>query len=95
MIREQDGGLRVEGRMTLEAAHALLEAGRGFFGVDRRVDLSAVEAVDSAALAVLFGWMREAKKHGKSLSIENPPAQLMSLAELYGVAELLPRLPRA
>ena len=91
MMREMEGRIEVSGGMTLEAATRLLEEGsaqaaRG----DVVIDLSAVQAVDSSALAVIFGWMREAKKTGHSLRITQPPAQLMSLAELYGVVELLP-----
>ncbi len=45
----------------------------------------------AAALAVVFGWMRAAKVAGKSLRLLNPPQNLLSLAEVYGVADLLPQ----
>ncbi len=91
MMREAAGRIEVSGGMTLEAATRLLEEGSAHAArADVVVDLSAVEAVDSSALAVIFGWMRTAKKTGRTLKIAHPPAQLMSLAELYGVVELLP-----
>ena len=94
MIREQQGRLEVSGGMTLDVAARLLAEGNAQVGSrDLVVDLSAVDAVDSSALAVIFGWVRQAKQKGHALMVANPPAQLMSLAELYGVVELLPLAP--
>ena len=94
MIREQQGRLEVSGGMTLDVAARLLAEGNAQVGSrDLVVDLSAVDAVDSSALAVIFGWVRQAKQNGHAIKVANPPAQLMSLAELYGVVELLPLAP--
>jgi len=49
-----------------------------------------VKEVDSSGLTVVFGWVRAAKTQGKTARISNPPQNLLSLAELYGVTELLP-----
>jgi phospholipid transport system transporter-binding protein len=54
-----------------------------------RIDLGALTSVDSSALAALLGWQRAALKQGKSISFTNPPASLLSLAALYGVAGML------
>jgi ABC-type transporter Mla MlaB component len=40
---------------------------------------------------VLFAWMREAKERKQALALARLPADLKSLAQLYGVAELLPQ----
>jgi phospholipid transport system transporter-binding protein len=40
---------------------------------------------------VVFGWMRAAKAAGKSLRLVNPPPNLLSLAAVYDVADLLPQ----
>jgi phospholipid transport system transporter-binding protein len=53
-------------------------------------DLAAVSDVDSSGLAVVFAWVRAAQARGRSIRIANPPQNLLSLAEVYGVAELLP-----
>ena len=94
MIEKIDNGLRVSGPVLIADAVALLEAGRGFLqGIDSsevRVDLSAVEETDSAALAVLFGWLRSAREQGKTLRFSSPPDSMISLASLYGVSETLP-----
>lgn len=83
--------LVVSGAMTLENAAALLTQGVAALGGEMALcDLAQVEDVDSSGLAVLFGWQRAALARGKTLRIANPPANLVSLAEVYGVADLLP-----
>lgn len=86
-----EGRFAVTGSMTLETASGLLASGvSAFSSGDPVFDLSAVGDVDSSGLAVLFGWQRAAQAQGKSLRIASPPRNLISLAEVYGVAELLP-----
>jgi phospholipid transport system transporter-binding protein len=53
------------------------------------IDLSRLEHFDSAAMAALLVWRRAAQSAGLSLRIAGVPAGLQSLADLYGVAELL------
>jgi phospholipid transport system transporter-binding protein len=53
------------------------------------VDLSAVEGIDSAAVAVLLALKRRAADEDKPLRFVGVPAALASLAELYGVEEIL------
>lgn len=53
------------------------------------VDLARVDAVDSAALAVLLAWQRRAAVEGVSLGFVGAPPNLAALAELYGVQELI------
>ena len=53
------------------------------------IDLSRMERFDSAAVAALLVWRRAAQSAGLSMRIAHVPAGLQSLADLYGVAELL------
>ena len=53
------------------------------------VDLNDVDAVDSAAVAVLLEIKRRAVDEGRSLVFANVPAALTTLADLYGVDEML------
>lgn len=90
-ITVHQGSLCVIGAMTCDTATALLKAGVAA-ATDSPVlfDLSGVAAVDSAALAILFGWQRQLLAQGKTMAVHNPPASLISLAAVYGVADLLP-----
>lgn len=95
MIREDGERLLIEGPITMETAADLLDAGRKLCGrvecsAGRVIDLSGVTLVDSAALAIVLAWMRVAGEGGRTLRLEGVPHQLRSLADLYGVGELLP-----
>jgi phospholipid transport system transporter-binding protein len=57
------------------------------------VDLSRIEAVDSAGVALLLAWEHRGTSEGKSLTFANLPPSLASLAQLYGVEELLGAVP--
>lgn len=89
-LQRGEAGVKVSGGMTLETAAALLAEGTGALAVgEPSFDLAGVDDIDSSGLAVLFGWQRVAQAQGKALRIENPPPSLISLAQVYGVADLL------
>jgi phospholipid transport system transporter-binding protein len=91
MIRDAGDRVEVSGPLTLGKAREMLEAGSALITrPDTVFDLSQVKEVDSSGLTVVFGWVREARRQGKAARISNPPQNLLSLAELYGVTELLP-----
>lgn len=52
-------------------------------------DLEALTIVDSAAVATLLAWKRAATEKGAGLVFHHMPSNLRSLADLYGVNELL------
>jgi phospholipid transport system transporter-binding protein len=82
--------LRPEGSITMATASSFVEAGRARAAAgDLVVDLSAVTEVDSAALALLFDWLRISRAAGWRMTVRSMPATLASLADLYGVDELL------
>ena len=90
-VQRIDARLAVAGGMTLETAAGLLASGvQALSRDDLPFDLTGVTDVDSSGLAVLFGWQRAAVAQGTTLRIANPPHNLVSLAEVYGVTELLP-----
>ena len=45
--------------------------------------------VDASAVARLLEWRRQAARRGKTLEFVNLPPNLLALATLYGVAELI------
>jgi len=80
------------GGLTMETVPALFEAGlQHLSSQDLQVDFSQVEAVDSAAVSMLLGWERAAQRGKRELRVINLPEDLLSLARLYGVADLLPQ----
>ena len=53
-------------------------------------DLQHVTAKDISGLALLTAWTRCANQIGKSIQFINLPAQLLDMAKLNGLKELLP-----
>jgi phospholipid transport system transporter-binding protein len=92
MTGVQEQVLKLEGALTMEhAASYLAEGSRLTAGGELVVDFSGVSEFDSAALALLLNWLRVGAGSGGRLRLRAMPAGLSSLAELYGVAELLPQ----
>jgi phospholipid transport system transporter-binding protein len=92
VIRVEGARLYVSGPATLaNAAQLLEEACAPLAGGVSAVDLSGVTELDSSLLAVLFAWMRAAQARGGRLAVAHLPGELESLAQLYGVAGLLPQ----
>ncbi|MBK8015874.1 MAG: STAS domain-containing protein [Betaproteobacteria bacterium] len=90
MIQRDGDRLRVLGEATLETAAALLGQGEALLGSGiTTLDLAGVSAADSSGLAILLGLKRAARRQGVDLRIENLPANLASLAHLYGLEPIL------
>jgi phospholipid transport system transporter-binding protein len=80
----------IEGPVTADNVLSLLAQGaQQLTGPRMTVDLSGVTEVDSTALSLLLEWRREAIRDGREVRFRNLPASMKSLAELYGVTELL------
>lgn len=78
------------GVLTIADAGPALEAALGLpLPADGVVDCAGIEAVDSAAVAVLLALKRRAAKENSPLRYANVPGALRDLGELYGVAEML------
>ncbi len=91
MIQREGGLLRVAGPLTMDTIGGEFdEAMQPLEGKAWTVDLAGVEGADSAAVSMLLSWVRNAQRHGASVSFVNVPENLRSLADLYGVADVLP-----
>jgi phospholipid transport system transporter-binding protein len=91
MIRREGARLVLSGPVTLANVAALLEEGRRHLaeGV-QTVDLGEVSEMDSALLALLLAWLRDARARERPLQFTNLPDSLRTIAQLYGVDRLLP-----
>jgi len=90
MISCADGRCVLQGPVTMANATQVLEESARVFSGDRIVvDLAGVTEVDSAAVSLLLEWRRRARAANRTVEFENVPVNLQSLAELYGVSELL------
>ncbi len=86
--------LALEGALSFETLPTVLAqsveyAARTDLPERLTIDFSAITGVDSSAVALLLEWRRQAQARGKRLDFVNLPPNLLALAELYGVAELI------
>jgi phospholipid transport system transporter-binding protein len=101
MMQRDGSRLALSGPVTLANVAEVLAEGRRHLDEGRRrqdegvrvVDLAGVTELDSALLALLLAWLRDARKRERPLEIANPPASLRTIARLYGVDGLLPLPP--
>jgi phospholipid transport system transporter-binding protein len=88
--------MRLPQRLTMgEAAAALAALDAEPAAGALRIDAAALDDFDSAALALLLHARRLAARRGQAFEIAGAPAQLVQLAQLYGVAALLQLGPAA
>ena len=84
------GRYRVSWAMTFETAPVLAATDWSTVDAERVcVDLSGIGHVDSAGVAVLVDWLATAGYHGRSLTFEGAPPQLVAIARVSGVDILL------
>jgi len=91
MIEREGERLVVKAPLIVANASGLLAAGRSALQPGEQVfDFAPVSEADSSALSVMLGWLRSAEQTRSIIKFANIPAGVLSLAELYGLVELLP-----
>jgi len=68
---------------------ALAEGLRAIEDGQTEIDLAQLTAVDSAGVATLLAWQRAAHLRHRPLHFHHLPEGVRSLAQLYGVSDLL------
>jgi len=91
-ITQQGNRWVISGAMTMPYVNVLLAEGAQL-SIDKafEIDLGGVTDVDTATISLLFEWLRNAHVRKSKLTFANFPQNLVSLATLYGVLELLPQ----
>ncbi len=91
MISRYEGCVQVPSHLTIETVTPLFKNGLQAAGETPLViDLAEVEMVDSAAVSLMLAWLREAQRGSVELCFTHVPENLLSLARLYGVVDMLP-----
>ncbi len=87
-----EGRLLLEGDLNFNTVVRLLGEFRSLLdqGTDIQVDLQGVSRADSAGLALLVEWMRNAKAVGKSIQFLNIPQQMLAIARVSSLDQVLP-----
>jgi phospholipid transport system transporter-binding protein len=74
---------------ALNAKAALAEGLAAIANGQSSFDLGHVQQADSSAVALLLAWSRAARAAGRTLSFYNLPANVRSLADVYGVEDFI------
>jgi phospholipid transport system transporter-binding protein len=92
-----DGSYSLEGVLDFATVTRLAASGTALFERDAviDIDLAAVEAANSAGLALLLEWMSVARARGARLTYRNLPDALTRIAAVSNLASLLPVAPAA
>jgi len=85
------GHFAVAGVLDASTVTDLLEQSRDWFDGPQRVevDLAGVSESDSSGLALVIEWLRLARLAGKKIHFANLPEQMMALARISEVDDLL------
>ena len=96
----RDEVLALDGALSFETIPDVMRASEEYAArsdlPDRlTIDFAGIDAVDSSAVALLLEWRRQAGRRGKTLQFVNLPENLIALARLYGVEDLIAAAPGA
>jgi phospholipid transport system transporter-binding protein len=89
IVKEADRYL-IDGPVTLDNVGDLIAEGTAFEGDRVIVDLARVTRADSSLLSLLLEWTRRFGGSGRKIAFANLSPDLRSLADLYGVVDLIP-----
>ena len=86
--------LQIDGALNFESMPRILEETALYAAQETlpsclAIDLANVTDIDSSAVALLLHWRREATRLGKALRYVHLPQNLVTLAQLYGVDDMI------
>lgn len=87
-----DGRVCLVGELSFETVPGLSSAIHRLLndnGDSLNVDLEGIHRTDSAGVALLIEWQRQALKQNRSIHIHNIPQQMLAIARLSGMEEIL------
>ena len=87
----EQGSLSVSGELGFKSVPMLYTSSLKFFQNSHNldIDLAGVNHADSAGVALLIEWIRQARQQNRTINFHNIPSQLLAIARLCGVAEML------
>jgi phospholipid transport system transporter-binding protein len=89
--RASPGRLVASGELGFETAARALRQGDELLRHEQGcvIDLARIESGDSAGVAVLVDWLASAKARGGSITYEGIPAQMLAIARISDLEDLL------
>jgi phospholipid transport system transporter-binding protein len=89
-ITQIDNRWNVSGGVIIGTVSAILEASKSLpIAANTVVDFANVTNIDTSTISLVLEWKRRAQRENQVLKLMNLPANLTSLTQLYGVADLI------
>lgn len=87
IINEEAGRFAVEGELTFSAMDKKTVSSFAFLAAGKQItlDFGKVGNADSAGLALMLEWIKQARSKRVQLRFRNIPDQLLNLAKLSGL----------
>lgn len=87
--------IAIKGNLDFQSVPARLRESRGWFSRGPKndpvtIDLEGVPRADSAGVALLLEWMRDARKTGTTLQFANTPAQMQAIIDFCALGDVIP-----
>jgi len=89
-IEQHDGSYALHGELSFAAVPALVTQSRVWLAAGEdsvTIDMAGVGRADSAGLALMLEWMKQAGRSGQQIHFINIPDQLNSLIRVSGLTE--------
>ncbi len=89
-ITQIDNRWNVSGDVLIGAVSSLLTASKSLtFKADTTIDFAQVTDIDTSTISLILEWKRRAQRERQNIVLTKLPENLKSLAQLYGVDELI------
>jgi len=90
IVNEGSGRFIVDGDLTFQTIDKKTANGFAFLKTAKQItmDLGGVGNADSAGLALMLEWIKQARHKKVQLHFKNIPEQLINLAKLSGLSSL-------
>ncbi|KPK56046.1 MAG: hypothetical protein AMS22_02475 [Thiotrichales bacterium SG8_50] len=95
IVRAEQGDWCVAGELSLGSVPAAQRVAAGELLTSPgpwHIDLARVARSDSAGLALLVEWVREARERGIDVGFRHMPEQMRAMARVSGLEDILPLL---
>jgi phospholipid transport system transporter-binding protein len=91
-----NGQFAVYGDLTFRTAALVLDESKALFADHSSIDLdlAGVKRADSAGLALMLEWVNWARNNVREIRFHNIPAQVISIAQISEVEEMLYKAER-
>jgi len=82
----------LEGELNADSVPARLRESATWFNADAEIiiDLDKVTRADSAGVALLLDWLRQAQAAHTRLTFKNPPAQMLAIIDFCALQQIIP-----